>query len=175
MLPMLTLAAEGSITDFNWLNALVGIVVFVSGLLILSRTVWPKITTALDARDEKILEEINSAEDARKRANEALKEYEASLVQARAEANQLIEQTKAEQSRLAAQLKAESEKEAQALVAEARRNIEAAKKAAITEVYAEATYIATAVASRILERELNAEDQRKLVDESLSAFSSSSA
>lgn len=172
-LSLITLAAEGSITDFRIVTWIVAIVVFVAALTIAKVGIWPKITEALDARDEKILSEIKGAEDARIRADEALKDYEKSLAEARAEANELIEKTKAEQSRLAAQLRAESEAELNDLRSAARRDIDAAKRAAVAEVYAEAANIGTAIASKILEREVNADDHRRLVEETLNEIGSS--
>ncbi len=148
------------------------IVAFIAAILVLRALAWPKITEALDARDEKIRSEIKAAEDARVRADEALKGYEQSLAEAKAEAQAMIESTKAEQSRLAAELRQQSEAEAQALLEEARRTIAAAKRAAIAEIYNEGALLATKVAEKILERELNAEDQKRLVDETVATFSS---
>lgn len=166
-LSLVTLAAEGTITDFKIVTWIVAVVVFVSALVFAKVAIWPKITDALDARDEKILSEIKGAEDARVRADEALKDYEKSLAEARAEANELIEKTKAEQSRLAAQLRADSEQELNDMRAAARRDIDAAKRAAVAEVYAEAANIGTTIAAKILEREVNADDHRRLVEETL--------
>jgi hypothetical protein len=49
----------------------------------------------------------------------------------------------------------------------ARRDIEIAKRAALQEIYGVAAAQATAVATKILEREVTAADQQRLVDESL--------
>jgi len=170
-----TLAAEGSVVSINYVNWIVAIIVFGSALFVGKTMIWPKVTEALDARDEKILSEIQAAEDARVRADQALKDYEKSLAEARAEANQLIEETKAEQSRLAAKLRSESEQELNDMRAAARRDIEAAKRAAVAEVYAEAASIGTAIAEKILEREVNAQDHQRLVEETLREVGSSHA
>lgn len=167
MLNAVTLAAEGSVTSFNWVNFIAAILVFVTGFAVLSKLVWPKVTEALDAREQKILGEIEAAEQARKNADEALKGYEASLAEARAKADAMIEETRAEQSRMAAQLKAESEAELNQMRDAARRDIDAAKRAAVAEVYQEAAVVAAAVAEKILQRELNEHDQQRLVDETL--------
>ena len=168
-----TLAAEGSVTDWNWVNWVVAIIVFTAAILFSRAKLWPVITKALDARDEKILSEIKSAEDARVRAEEAMADYEKSLAQARAEANEMLEKTKAEQSRLAAPLRAESETAHKALRASARRDIDAAKRAAVAEVYAQAATIGTMVAEKSLEREINQADHERLVEETLAEIGSS--
>lgn len=165
--------AEGggtAVVDINWFQFVISILVFGIAFFVLAKTAWPKIIEGLDQRERKIREEIFNAEEARKKADEALAEYEKSLAQARAEANEMIEKTKAEQSRMAAQLKAEAEEELNEMRADARRNIENAKRAALSEIYNEAANVATAVAQRILEREVNESDQQRLVEEAVSEF-----
>jgi F-type H+-transporting ATPase subunit b len=148
----------------QWLTALI---VFGVVLVVLGKVVWPKITDGLDAREAKIRGEIEAAEQARKNADEALKGYEASLAEARVKAESMMEETRAEQSRMAARLKAESEAELNQMREAARRDIDAAKRAAVAEVYQEAATVAAAVAEKILQRELNEHDQQRLVEETL--------
>ena len=50
----------------------------------------------------------------------------------------------------------------------------AAKKAAISELHAEASTLAVAIASRVLGREISATDQQSLVDDSLAELTRSS-
>ncbi len=153
---------SGSLVQFG-----MAVVVFVTALFVLHRFVWPKILGGLEEREQKIRGEIAAAEEARKNADRALKDYEASLAEARAEANAMIERTKAEQARLAADLRSKAEAELNELRDDARRSIEAAKRAALADVYQETAALATAVAEKILERELNEQDQSRLVEETL--------
>jgi F0F1-type ATP synthase membrane subunit b/b' len=51
--------------------------------------------------------------------------------------------------------------------AQARASIEAAKKAALAEIYTETATLATAVATKILQREFNPQDQGRLIEESV--------
>lgn len=153
-------------------NFIVAILAFVTALVVSKLFIWPKITGGLDARDAKIRSEIEAAEKSRANADKALKDYEASLAEARAEAAKMIEQTKAEQVRLAADLKAKSEAELNQLRDTARRNIEAAKRAAIAELYRESAQLAVKIAEKILEREVNAADHARLIDETLAEVTS---
>ncbi|MGH7243914.1 MAG: F0F1 ATP synthase subunit B [Phycisphaerales bacterium] len=148
-------------------TALTALVVFALVFAILAVKVWPKITAGLDERADKIKAEIEAAENARKQAKDALAQYEASLAQARTEASKMIEQTKAQQSQLAAELRAKSEIELSAMRERAVKEIQQAKQAAVAELYADATNLATMVAGKILKREINAQDQQRLVEESL--------
>jgi len=160
------------VVGINPVQFLITILVFGIAFFVLAKTAWPKILTGLEDREEKIRADIFAAEEAKERANEAMAEYEKSLAQARAEANEMIEKTRAEQSRMAATLRTEAEAELNELRDDARRNIEAAKRAALAELYTEAANLSTAVAQRILEREVNVDDQRRLVEEAVSEFTS---
>jgi len=148
-------------------TAIVSILVFGIVVLVFSTAVWPKITAALDERAAKIRSEINAAEHAREQAKRSLEEYERALAEARAESQRIIDETKAKQADLAAELRSKADRELTEMRDKARRDIEAAKKAAITELYSESVNIAATMASRVLEREVSAEDHRKLLDESI--------
>ena len=84
----------------------------------------------------------------------------------------MIEATKAQQNQLAAELKAKSEIELNAMRERAMKEIDQAKRAAVSELYADATNLATMVAGKILKREINAQDQQRLVEESLGQLQS---
>lgn len=156
-------------------TGITALIVFLLVAGILRRGVWPKIAGALDERQQKILDEIDAAEAARQQAKDALDEYERSLAEARSEAQSMLEQTKAEQQKLAAELRAKSETELQGLKEKAQRDIEAARRAAVSEIYAEAADLATAVASKILGREVSVDDKQRLVDEAVAELSNSAS
>lgn len=154
-------------------TAIVALITFAIVAAFLGAVVWPKIQGALDERANKIREEIASVERARQQAKDALAEYERSLAEARAEATEMLEQTKAQQAKLAAELRARAEAEASDLKSRAIREIESAKKEAITEVYAESAALATMIASKLIGREVSADDQQRLLDESLAELGAS--
>lgn len=146
---------------------LTAMVLFVIVFAILSVAVWPKIVQGLDERNEKIKGEIAAAEDARMQAKEALNEYEKNLAEARAQAQQMLEETKTTQIELAAQLKSRAESELNEMREKAKLDIETAKKQAINELYNESVNLATVMAGKILQREVSANDEQRLMEESL--------
>ena len=148
------------------------IVIFLIVMGILSTMVWPKIVKGLDERNEKIVGEIAAAEAARKQAKESLDEYEKNLAEARAESQKMIEETRAQQSQLAAQLKANADKELSEMREKALGEIEAAKKQALGEIYNESVNLATVMAGKILQRQVTADDQQRLMDESIAEMKS---
>ena len=147
--------------------AVTAVVVFSLLLIVLWRTVWPKITQGLEDRERKIREEILAAEQAREQAKAALREYEENLRTAREESSQMIAKARADAKSLAEDLRARNEQDLTDMKSRATKEIESAKHAAIAELHAQAATLATAIASRILRREISIEDQRRLLDESL--------
>ena len=164
------LAAADGAPDPMKLNLWVAgtaLLVFAIAFSILYFKVWPVITKGLDDRNDKILGEIKAAEDARSQAKQALSEYEQSLAQAREQAQQTIAEAKAEAQRLGDEMKAANERDLAERMARAKSDIEAAKKAAVAEIHDQASELASAVAAKILQREINASDQSRLVEESI--------
>ncbi|MGI9014959.1 MAG: F0F1 ATP synthase subunit B [Phycisphaerales bacterium] len=156
----------------NWLPAVTALIVFGVAFAILALKVWPMITQALDARDQKIRDEIRAAEEAREQAKAALDRYENELSSAREEASRMIQQARAEAKATAEELRARNEVELADLRNRAANDIRAAKENAIAEIHAEAGTLATAIASRILKREISVQDQQRLVEESLGQLGS---
>ena len=152
--------------------AITAVVVFLIVLLILGKTVWPKINQGLEDRANKIREEIGAAEDARAQARSALEQYEKALAEAQAEARRMLDEAKQNQQKLAADLRVKADAELVRMKERARADIDAAKKTALTEIYTESANLATLVASKILQRELNDSDHKRLLDESLAELQS---
>jgi len=149
-------------------SAVTALLVFAIVFAVLAVKVWPVIVKALDERASKIRSEIEAAEAARKQAKDALEMYERSLADARTEAQKMLEKTKAQQMALAEELKIKADAELSAMRERAKRDIEAAKRTALNEISAEAANIAVKIASKILQREVNARDQERLIAESMS-------
>lgn len=147
--------------------AITALVVFSLVFAVLAVKVWPLISKGLDERANKIRDEIEAAEMARKQAKESLDEYQAKLAEARAEAQRMIDQAKSQQLAVAASEKAKLEAELSKERERALRDIEAAKRAAVGELYSQSAVLATTLASKILKRNINTTDHQQLIEESL--------
>ena len=168
---MTLLAASENPITVQLLPLLTTIVVFGAAFWILKSRVWPRITHGLDERDRKIRDEIRSAQEAREKAKVALAEYEESLASARREAGEMITKAKATAKAAGEELRLHNEAELADMKVRASREIEAAKKSAINEIHAEASILATAIAAKVLERAVSADDQNRLLEESLEELS----
>lgn len=159
--------ASGSPFDIQFLTLGTTIVVFVLFLFLASKFVWPHILKGLDQREEKLRNDLDAAEEARQRANDALQEYEQELTKARSEAGEMIAKARQDAKAVAEELRSNNTRELAEMKTAATADIVAAKKAAIGELHAEASNLAVSIASRILDREISADDQQALIDESL--------
>ena len=165
--------ASESPFDIQFLTLGTTIVVFVIFLLLASKFVWPHILNGLDQRDQKLRDDLEAAEEARQQANAALLEYEEELKKARTEAGEMIATARQDAKAAAEELRSNNTRELAEMKHAATADINAAKKAAIGELHAEASTLAVAIASRILNREISSEDQQSLLSESLAELGQS--
>ncbi len=152
--------------------AIVSLVVFAVVLAVLSIKVWPTIAKGLDERANKIKSEIEAAEMARQQAKDALEQYQQALSQARAEAQKEIDKARQQAQAIGAELKQKADVELSQMREKALRDIDSAKRAAVSEVYAQGTQLATMMAAKILERNVNAADTDRLFQDSLKQLES---
>ena len=160
-------ARQAGAMEFMWMPAVTTLVVFLVAFGFLYVKVWPKIIAGLEDRQNKIRQEIANAEKAREQANNALAEYEKELASARQEATELIAKARADAKAVAQELRDRNEAQLGEMKQRATRDLQSAKRAAINELHAETATLAAEIARKILKREISAEDQKRLVDESL--------
>ena len=165
--------AEEAVSPFagTIVQSLAAIIVFVILLVILKKKAWGPILKGLQDRENKIKNDLHHAEDAAKQATAKLAEYEAKLAAAQAEALKIIDQGRADAQRVAAQLREQSAAELTAQKQRAEADIRAAKEQALSEIYNTTATLATDVAGKILQRQINEQDQERLVHESLAQMS----
>lgn len=134
---------------------------------ILGFFVWPKILKALQDREQKIEGDLVGAEQARKGAEAALAEYKTKIAEAQQEAAKVVAEARGAAEQVAAQVKQDAETQAAQLRDRNLAEIAAAKEQALSEIYTQTAELSTQIASRILKREINAQDQQQLVSDSL--------
>lgn len=151
----------------TWSSALWTIIIFVVMLIILYPTAWKSVLAGLRAREERIRKDIADAEAASARAGKVLEEYNAKLATAEGQIREMLAKATKDAERLATDIRSKAQLENEEAKTRATREIEAAKKQALSEIYASAAEISTSIASKILRRSINADDQRDLVSRSL--------
>ena len=151
----------------NWPTAVATITVFVCLLLVLRLTAWKPIMAGLKSREQAIRDSIEAAERAKAAADQTTQELEAKMEEVKKQAAQELTQAKADALKMAETIREQAEAESAALKDRTLREIDAAKQAALTEINAHAAVLGTTVARKILRREVNIDDQQRLVNESL--------
>ena len=146
------------------------VAVFVIFYLIFRYKIWPGIAKGLDERNAKIISEIKAAEQARHAAKARQDELEAKMREALEQADRMIREAKAEALRAGQEIRAKNEAELAERIKRASDEIEAARRAAVADIQAQASDLGVSIARRILGRTINADDQKKLVEESLREY-----
>jgi F-type H+-transporting ATPase subunit b len=159
--------AERPLLDFQPAEAVWIVIIFSILLIVLYKTAWKNVLGGLKAREERIRKDITEAEAARAKSESALKDYNAQLATAEQKVREMIQVATTEGERISTQIKMQAQQEAEAARERSVKEIETAKKQAIQEIYAEAANLSTSIAEKILRRNLNADDQRDLVNRSL--------
>jgi F-type H+-transporting ATPase subunit b len=149
------------------MSALWVIIIFVILLAILYPTAWKQVLAGLKKREERIRKDLGDAEAARRKAEETQKELVAQLAAAEAKVRDIIAKGVSDAEKIATSIKSQATAEAESQRERAVKDIDAAKHAAIAEVYSQTAELATSIAGKILQRNLNADDQRDLVNRSL--------
>jgi F-type H+-transporting ATPase subunit b len=147
--------------------AVTTLVVFALLLAVLGKFAWGPIATGLKAREDKIRKDIADAEAARARSEATLAEYNQRLATAEQQVRELMSKAAADAEKIAANVRMQAQKDSEEIKERATRDIDAARKQAMVEFREYAATVATNAAEQILRRNLNADDQRDLVNRSL--------
>ena len=152
-------------------NAVWTLVIFLLVVFILGKFAWGPLLSSLQQREEFIRRSLQEARDDRESAETRLQEYEAKLAEAGSQAQEIVDQGKRDADKARASIEEKARDEADKMVERARREIEQAKQSAIKDLYASSSDMATEIASRILQRELNPQDHEKLIADSIQELS----
>ncbi len=143
------------------------IVTFFIVLAILKWKAWGPLINALDKREEDIREALASAEKARQDAEKASSEYEAMMRNAQAEAQQIVSEGKAAGERVKNDIQSAANDKANEIIEKAKAQIDAERRKAIQEIKSSVVNLSMEAAARVIEKNLDSDDNRKLVDQAL--------
>ena len=153
--------------QFDIGSAVCNLLIFLGVLGILSKYVWPVILGGLQAREDKIFDELKNAEKANADAQSLLVDYQGKLDGAAAEGQSILSEARndatASGQRIVDEAKQEAERQRERAIAE----IETAKKVALADLAGQTSDLAIGVAQQVIGRELKAEDHAELIRQSL--------
>ena len=156
----------------DWGTVILTVSVFVVLLVILRKWAWKPILMSLQKREDHIRNSIENAERTRDEAEATLLKYQEQLAQAQTQAQAIIDKGRAEADTLARELMDKAKEQGKVLRQQAEQDIVRARDEALEHIYQQAGDFATEMARKIIKRDLNAEDHRALLSESLSQLQS---
>ena len=125
---------------------------------------WPAMKKGMEGRADRIRESLESAERAKVEAESVLSEYQRQLADARNESARIIEEARQTADQLRRDLQQRAEAEITEMRQRAAEEIQGSKDRAMGEVRAQVAELAIAAAERVVERNLDPETNRALVD-----------
>jgi len=146
------------------------LIIFLILFAILGKLVLPKILAAVEAREKALEDAIEGAKRDREEAARILSDHQRQLESARGEAQKLIVEGRQIGEKLRADMIEETQQQQQAMLERARREIETEKQRAINEMRREAIELAIAGASKVIEKNLDDQSNRKIVESFLSSI-----
>jgi F-type H+-transporting ATPase subunit b len=146
------------------------LVIFVLVFIILSKFAFGPITKAVADREQALLDAITAAKKDRDDAAALLAEHRKKIEEARNEAQRFIAEGRAQAEKMKADMLEATHAQQAELMERARRDIDAEKTKAIDELRREAIDLALAGASKVIEKNLDDAQNRKLVESYLSSI-----
>ncbi|MBX3722928.1 MAG: F0F1 ATP synthase subunit B [Turneriella sp.] len=138
-------------------------VTFIVVLVVLWLFAWKPIINGLDARNEKIQEDLDSSRKLREQAESMMSDYKKHLDAAKDQALQIIDEGKKDAESIRQRILSDAKKEAEEIHDRAVADITQAKTKAIKELEKEVVDISVAIISKILSRDVSKEDHRNII------------
>ena len=134
-------------------------------MYLIKRFLFKPINEILAKRKAMADAQLSDAAKARTEAEAMKAEYEKDMAEARSKASDIIVSAQKTASAQSDKILQEATAAAAALKEKAQNDIEQEKKKAVSEIRSEIGGIAMDIAGKVIEREINEEDHKKLIDE----------
>ena len=143
------------------------LLIFVALWLLLRKYAFPAIFAAVEAREKALEDAIAAAKHDREEAAKLLEEHRRQIDAARADAQRLIAEGAKAGEKIRADMVEAARHQQQEILDRARQEIGAERDRAIAELRREAVDLAIKGASKVIERNLDDETNRKIVEQFL--------
>ena len=151
----------------NWKAGLWALGIFIVLVFVLKKLAWGPIVAGLNAREERIAQSLNKAEEIEK-ATAALAETNRQMLEdAQKEAQSIIAASRETAANTADEIVAKADEEIAAQRDRAQRELQLETEKAKAELRAHAVDLTIDAAGRLIGRTLTGEDQRRLAAEAL--------
>ena len=145
------------------------ILTFLLLLFVLAKFAWKPLLKMLNDREELIRSSLEDAEKAKKKLERLNAEGEAIINQARSEAQSILSEGKAAAAKLKDETLDIAKEQAKQIASEAEKQINIEKDKAIAEIKSEVVNLSMSIAEKLINKNISPEDNKALIDESLSS------
>ena len=149
--------------------------IFLVVLFILSKFAYPKILEAVEAREKSLSDAIAAAKKDREEAAALLAEHKKNLDATRDEVQKIMTDARATAEKVRADIVEQAHKEQQSMLERARIEITAEKDRAMAELRKQTVELAVRAASKVIERNLDVESNRAVVENFLASIAPAGA
>lgn len=156
----------------RWDLGIYTLLVFGILMVVLAKYAWPPMRAGLEKREANIKSALEQAKQDAVAARGELDQAKSALAQAAVEARGIVEEARKDADALKVSEREVGIKDAAAERERAKREIEAAKDAALKDIYEQAVKLAAMMSEKALARNISPEDHRRLLDESLTELKS---
>jgi len=163
--------AEGNVNLFSGGElgmSIFTLLIFFALLFILRKWAWKPLLDGLRRRENHIRQSIEETELAREEAFLSLQQYEARMARAQEEAQKIVEAAQKQALEAAEALKVKAEAEVVSIRQRVEQEMQMLREQALRLLSEEAAELTTGLAGQIVRRQLNPDDHRSLIQESLS-------
>jgi F-type H+-transporting ATPase subunit b len=143
------------------------IITFLLLLTALAKFAWKPLLNILKEREDFIKSSLNDAEKAQQELARLNAEGEAIINKARGEAQSILAQGKVAATKLKDETLNDAKEKANMVIADAEKQIQVQKEKAIAEIKGEVVNLSLSVAEKLIKKNLSADDNKALIDESL--------
>lgn len=149
---------------FNPWTALFTLLNLVLTFLILKKFLFKPVNKMIDDRQKEVDDIFAEAEDAKQKAETMRADYDRKLAEAKETSAQIVSDATREANRRSDEIIRQAKADADALRDKAGADIALERKKALNDVKGDISRIALDIAEKVVERELNAADQDRLIE-----------
>ena len=143
------------------------IVTFLVLVSLLAKFAWRPLLEALAKREESIKKSLDDARQTKLELERIHKESAKMLAEARGKADEIVAATREDANRFREELRDKARAEAATIVKNAERQVQAETARALQQIRQEAVGISVTIASKLLERNVSAADNARLIEETM--------
>tara|TARA_B100001094_G_scaffold92285_2_gene88197 strand:+ start:1655 stop:2230 length:576 start_codon:yes stop_codon:yes gene_type:complete len=146
------------------------IATFLVLLFVLKWKAWGPLMDALDARSKQIEESLSKAEKVTAEAEEQAAKNEEILQAARKEAQNIVAQAREAGDKLKHKMETDGKEQYDGMLEKAKEQIDMEKQKALNEIKITVVDIALKASEKVIKRNLNDEDNKKIVEDTVEEF-----